>query len=230
MRARFTPTRAQQLVTVTAMHRVQDWEAARDPHAVAFARRTPAADMLFGRAEALARDGREDRGAVDELRKLASGNDEALRDAEARTRIAGTHRENLVPNRAHRLLDAVLRNQAVAAVQTDDLRRFAAVAAFEELGPDEKWTQLVALEPRLVDLEREVQRGTFIHRPGHAVNALEKSERRRRQRDDAQRWFALQDQIDALLGPASGNTNLLAASRAARSAAGDHLESVAKEL
>jgi hypothetical protein len=120
-----------------------------------------ASKPVLDRAKQLAGDGREDVGAVAELRTLARGKARTLRRAERASRFCGYHRERRRANLAYRLLRAAVADAPVAAVPPVDSERIEAVEAFWTLPWAERWTRLTALEPRLSDLEAEVEAGRF---------------------------------------------------------------------
>jgi hypothetical protein len=58
--------------------------------------------------------------------------------------------------------------------------------------------------------------------------SLNTTARRRLRDEQARRWYSLNDRIATLLGPTSGQSDPLLASRAARDAAAAHLEKASK--
>lgn len=202
-----------------AMRHVERWETQRDGDSVAFAKHGPNADAIFARASEFAHAGREDGGAVDELRKVADGDRAAVEEAERLSRVGASHLEDLVLNRRQRLLAALLTDSDVGLLTPDDEGRCAAVAEFQALEPEARWERLVDLEPRLAALAH----GT---RGGDRANSGERDTTtgRRRATEKARRWFALNEQVGALLGPNSGHTDLLLSSRAARNTAVHRLQ------
>lgn len=108
------------------------------------------------RAQTLARDGREDEAAVEELRNLAHGRRRPLVEASQLFKVSGEHLEIRWRNRAVRLLFAATtglplqREDAAVGARLDSLERLAGLPlerAFEDLA---------AREPRLVTLRDRV--------------------------------------------------------------------------
>ena len=64
-------------------------------------------------------------------------------------------------NLAQRLLRAALTQTPLAANSPVDRERIEAVEAFKALSPRERWSRLTTIEPRLNELEADVDAGRF---------------------------------------------------------------------
>jgi hypothetical protein len=156
---------------------------------------------VLKRAEELALAGREDPHAVAELRALSRRRPRALRQALRASRSHGFHHERRDANRAYRLLDAAQRRAPVAAATAEDQERIEAIETLMALDPVARWARFVALEPRLDEFAAGVGASDRV---GPAR-------------------FALATQLDAIVGPQSGQHDLLLRSESALRAAATHL-------
>src|SRR5438132_6363705 len=116
---------------------------------------------VLDHAQQLGRDGREDAQAVAELRALASNRRRTLRQAQRASRFGGYHHELRQANLAHRLLEAAVTRNPVAAITPEDQKRIETVEAFDSLSLSEQWAGLTILQPLLIELEADVQAGRF---------------------------------------------------------------------
>lgn len=124
-------------------------------------RTSPESAAVLELANRLALAGREDLGAVSELRTLAGGDSRTLRWAFRGSRFGGYHHEFRHANRTSRLLLAALRNVVVPPVSREDQLLIEEVEQLKALPRDERWGRLVELQPRLGDLEARVRSGAF---------------------------------------------------------------------
>jgi hypothetical protein len=120
-----------------------------------------AAASVLDRAKQLANDKRQDIQAVEELISLANHKQRTLRQAEKASRYLGYHREIWQANLTNRLLKAALARHSVSDVASGDRERIDNVEAFNRLPRSEQWDHLTRLQPRLLDLDREVNDGRF---------------------------------------------------------------------
>jgi hypothetical protein len=196
--------------------------------------------LVLDRAKQLARDGRADSEAVTELRALANGKRRTLCSAERASRFMGYHRELRQANLANRLLVAALNGPHVDAIPPADNERIETVEAFKALERDERWNRLTELEPRLRELEADVDAGRFgdIRRLPASVRTLKERTRATAQvgatevhfssddppptqeevqelRDHSRRILGLQMSVKRLLGPDSPHSDLLLGSQSA---------------
>lgn len=173
----------------------------------------------------LAADEREDDEAVAELTHLADRRRRTLQVAALGARQRGEHRDYEVPNRAHRLLQAALTGRPVAPVSESEQQRFDVLDAFTELERVEQWRELVEHEPRLADLERDAQAGHYAT----TTRAVQIPTLAPEQRAHAAaELLRVHNELDArlrpLVGPDSGNADILLGSQAAFDAACDYLD------
>ena len=108
----------------------------------------PRSGLLKREAMELASEDREDRQAAEELVSRAEGHDEALRRAALWLRCDGQASEQLLENRAHRLLQAALSGEAVQQI-TEPERRFIEDLESLRAHPEDRFDALVEKEPRL---------------------------------------------------------------------------------
>jgi hypothetical protein len=117
------------------------------------------------RAQALARAGREDEAAVDELRALAHGRRRPLVEASQLFKVSGEHLEIRWRNRAVRLLHAATTGRRMqpedpaVGTRLDSLERLAGLPV------DRAFDELAAREPRLRMLRDQV-----LDAHAHAAN------------------------------------------------------------
>ena len=108
----------------------------------------PRSGLLKNQAMELATDGREDGEAVGELVTRAEHRDEALRRAALWLCCDGQASEQLLENRAHRLLVAALSGEVVQQI-TESERRFIDELETLRARPGDGFDALVEMEPRL---------------------------------------------------------------------------------
>lgn len=120
-----------------------------------------AAASVLDRAKQLANDERQDIQAVEELISLANHKQRTLRQAEKASRFLGYHREAWHANLTNRLLKAALAGHPVPDVAPDDRERIDTVEAFNRLPRAEQWDNLTRSQPRLLDLNGEINDGRF---------------------------------------------------------------------
>jgi hypothetical protein len=103
-------------------------------------------------------DAREDRDAVRALRERAGRHREDLRWAAASTRQTAWITEDGTAYRAHQLLLAAAENRQAQPVTGEQAAWFEQLDAFSAGGDASAFARLVALQPRLTDIERQVTR------------------------------------------------------------------------
>jgi hypothetical protein len=108
----------------------------------------PRSGLLKRQAMELASDDREDRQAAEALVRRAQGHDEALKRAALWLRCDGQASEQLVENRAHRLLKAALSGEPVQQI-TESERRLIEELESLRARPGDGFDALVDKEPRL---------------------------------------------------------------------------------
>jgi hypothetical protein len=186
------------------------------------------ASRVVHRARELAHEGREDQAAVAELSAVANGRRRALRRAERASRQGGMHRESRAFDRMHRLLKAAATGGALEPVSPADAQLFDTLAQFfDRKRPfDEIWTDLVAREPLLLHVEKDVRAGRY----GPAYDAADyettevDDEQRRVRGERARLSLELMERLRKLLGPQAANADPVIRSRKARDFAYWHLD------
>lgn len=185
--------------------------------------------ILAERAELLANQGREDEGALAELRTLAGKH---LRDARAAALWFAEgcwNRESRQADRAYRLLMAVANENAVVAASSDALELFDRVDSLLALSHPEAFGALVKLEPRLAAVAQEAESGELGYRVDAPdfENAHTRSERdlvvqqaRRYERSQS----LLDRRLDALVGPRAELADELLRTQVARNVAEAYLD------
>jgi hypothetical protein len=230
---------------IGALAHVMERRQPRDrPEAVSLGSKARA---VLDRANELALDGREDNGAVSELVSLADGKRRTLRRARHASRFGGFHREHRHANRVFRLLDAACSDGHVGPVEDQDSRRIDEVELMMALPRHERWELLAGREPRLLECESQVRSGAFGWLPGvneqrfvktgdfqigpdgrkmfaaRSVGAPYTEAEARALRETANNRTMLHRRIAQLLGPDSGQRDLLLGSTPAQQAAEAHL-------
>jgi hypothetical protein len=221
----------------------------RDPDRPQIVSHNPRSDAVLERANQLARQGREDAGAVADLTALARGRRRTLRQAEKASRFMGYHRELRVPNLTNRLLKAaVAREQTPQALTAHEDERIAAIEMFHELGKDEQWPFLIAAEPALGRLAADVDSGRFgelrmppeLSKTGVRTPVIVEGRRMERVtlsssdppyapeeiqllRKLSREQMRLTTELQSLVGPLSGQRDLVLVSQNAFDAADRHL-------
>ena len=186
------------------------------------------ASRVLERARGLAYEGREDEAAVAELRTVAGGRRRALRGAERGSRQGGMHRESREFDRVHRLLKAAATGRALEPVSAADAQLFDTLAEFfDRARPiDEIWTDLVAREPLLSNVENEVRAGRY----GPAYDAADyepaevDDERHRVRGERARLSLELMERMRELVGALAVNADPMVRSRKALEVAYWHLD------
>jgi hypothetical protein len=118
---------------------------------------TPNAAVLSARALSLAKAGREDREAVQELQRLSRNRRKDLRSTAAGLRAEGWTDESELYDRATRLVRAAIEDSGVTPVKPDQKMFFAAVRRLEELPLDRAFAELQVECPSLVEVEQKVE-------------------------------------------------------------------------
>jgi hypothetical protein len=108
----------------------------------------PRSGLLKRQAMELASDEREDREAAEELVSRAEHHNEALRRAALWLRCDGQASEQLLENRAHRLLKAALSGEPVQRITERELRLIEELESLRAR-PEDGFDVLVEKEPRL---------------------------------------------------------------------------------
>jgi hypothetical protein len=202
-------------------------DAKEDPDAPGMVSGDERSRLIFARARELAREGREDGDAVDELRALAGRHQRSLRRAEERSRIGGQHLERRRANDIHRLLQAALRNRPVEPPSPADVERFATLEhLFRDRHPDgEVWADLVVREPKLAELAADVRSGRYGLKMDDSPTSaqLGDPEYRRQLGESARLTLELFDRVKQCVGPLSRSADPVITSRAARDIATSYL-------
>src|SRR5215475_14717008 len=124
-------------------------------HPVSF-RTSPRSIELSDLAESLATQHREDDNAAQLLREKAGRHRNDLRRAATRTRSGDWITEDRVTNRANELLLAALENRPVEPTTDEQVAWFARVDALSEGNDHDAFARLVALQPKLADVDRSI--------------------------------------------------------------------------
>ncbi|MGH9126852.1 MAG: hypothetical protein ACRDZ8_19300 [Acidimicrobiales bacterium] len=168
-------------------------------------------------------DGRRDATAVQELARMAGRHRRSLQLAALGARQGGRHHEDAGANRVHRLLQAALTGTPVAPPASDDVARFAVLGPFARRSPRQRWAELVRREPRLADFDEDAQSGRYRPPPGVFDRTLPREQFAALAAEQQERLKELRDRLDLLVGPQSGQTDVLLSSQAALEAAHDYL-------
>jgi hypothetical protein len=206
--------------------REQDLDAER-PEFVMFDERSSA---ILERAQDLAADGREDQGAVAELKALAGRHQRALRLAALRARQWGQHRESSMHNLAHRLLQSAVSGNPVETVRAPERERLTVLDDFAELDRDEAWQTLTTREPQLRELETDARTGRFGRLAGVIDNAMATEEKRQIARERLNGMMELDERLKRLVGPESRRGDILLESHLALETVHSHLLSGAPSV
>ena len=174
------------------------------------------------RAMKLAREGREDSEAVEELRRLSKGRKRSLQRAEQASRLGGRHLEAAEANRAHRLVVAALKQADVEPPDSAQRALFEVLDDFYAAGRPERetWDALLLGEPRLARLLAEVREGRFG--PAHQFDGDQSAERfrdpelQRRQGESARGALELISEVKALCGPSRSSVDPVITARRTR--------------
>jgi hypothetical protein len=182
------------------------------------------ANALLERAQELGAAGREDSEAVAEIIHMTGRHRRPLQLAALAARQWGQHRDYSSANRAHRLLQAALTDGPVAPATPDDRRRFGILDGFTQLEPAEQWSELLRREPRLVAMQHDASAGRF----GSIDEILELATFPSEQRMEAGRHLRrqleeLRQQLQPIVGPASGQGDVVLSSHLAGQIAYSHL-------
>lgn len=130
--------------------------ASSDAKAPAFAVLTERAIGVAARTEELARDGREDDRAADELRELAGGRRRALAEAALLFRLNGEHLETRWRGLAVRLLHAAATGMTIAPETPAATARFDLLEHIAALRPEAAFAEIAVGEPRLLALREQL--------------------------------------------------------------------------
>jgi hypothetical protein len=133
-----------------------------DPDRPEIVSQSPQSKAVLERARELAGEGREDAGAVAELRALARRRRRTLRQAETASRFLGYHHERRQASLTNRLLQAAAAGeQTPTALTAAEEQRIGAIEAFKGLPRSEQWAFLLDAEPVLRILEKDARGGRF---------------------------------------------------------------------
>jgi hypothetical protein len=199
--------------------RGQDLDA-ESPEFVMFDERSSA---ILKRARDLAADGREDQDAVAELKALAGRHRRALRLAALGARQWGRHRESSLRNLAHRLLQSAVTGDPVEAVGAGEREQLAVLDHFAELDRDDAWQTLVAREPQLRELEADARVGRFGRLSRGIEDVIATEEKREIAREGLRGMIELDKRLTPLVGPKSGQGDVLLESHIALECARHHI-------
>jgi hypothetical protein len=185
---------------------------------------------LLHRAEQLAAGQREDPAAVEELVGIAGRHRRALQIAALGARQNGQHHDYSWSNRAHRLLQAALTGAPIAPISPDEQARFDLLDEFFDLDPAAQWSELVNREPRLAALEPAACAGKFaVTRRALDLLSLPHEQRAGAARANLRQRQERDDLLRPLVGPKSGQTDVLLGSRLAAEATSYYLDHLAPD-
>jgi hypothetical protein len=177
---------------------------------------------VLERARELAAAGREDSEGVAALRALAGRSRRALRQAERASRLAGYHHERREANIANRLLKAAVADEPVQAPGDGDVERIHVVEEFFALSRPEQWALLWEMQPRLRQLESDVDAGHFGDPHAPLTTPIDEVDRAH-VRASVRGMLKLTGELRRLVGPDSGSEDLLLGSESAFETARWHL-------
>jgi hypothetical protein len=121
----------------------------------------PEVEAVLKRAGQLARENRQDRAAVADVRTAADNSKRTLKRAARASRFNGLHHELRDQNFVFRLIEAARTGNLVTELSEDDRARIDAVEAMMKLPRAERWALLCEREPTLGRVEQEVRSGAF---------------------------------------------------------------------
>lgn len=221
-----------------------------DPDRPQIVSESPRSKAVLERAKQLADNGREDAPAIGELRVLARSRRRTLRQAERASRFNGYHQELRQANLTNRLLKAAVAGaQTPTGLTAGEAERIGAIETFRELSRPAQWTFLVNAEPSLQRLEADVRKGRFgkVTRPPDGrlrrgtrthetvdgvrmvkvtlscSDPLPTPDESRLIKQLAHAQMQLTSELEALVGPRSGQRDPVLASQQALETAERHL-------
>jgi hypothetical protein len=220
-------------------------------------RERPGAVITGGKSQAilqlaqhLALQRQDNQAAIAELTAAARGNRRTLKRALRASRFGGYYRELAQANLVYRLLDAASSGKPIAAVSLDVRHTIDAVAAMRDRPEKDRWALLVEHEPRLSDLEAQVNQGAFgaldqtetpssdnegpeiiapdgsratMHLVGSSSDAQPSADETWQTMNQARGIMALRRRVSELLGPDSPQQDVLLKSVTAQDEAVSHL-------
>jgi hypothetical protein len=119
----------------------------------------PEVEAVLKRAGQLARENRQDRAAVADVRTAAGNSKRTLKRAARASRFNGLHYELRDQNFVFRLIEAARTGNLVTELSEDDRARIDAVEAMMKLPRAERCALLCEREPALGQVEQEVRSG-----------------------------------------------------------------------
>jgi hypothetical protein len=136
--------------------------------------------LIRDRAVELAADQREDHEAVTELSRMAKGKPGDLKAAARYFRWQNQHAEDPIANRSLRLLQAAITGTPVQPVGPTEAEAMARLTEVQKGSRQQRFVELVELEPRLADLEAQARAGELGRLPqstqlGHGSDHLDVS-------------------------------------------------------
>ena len=143
------------IAILAVLKRMADREAGSPvPKVSIFTKRTaPIRKVAFRLGE----EGREDPGAVGELKQVAGGRSRELRRAETSIRADGGYLEDVTCDRAVRLLQAAATDRPVEPLSDERMEWFEGLRALRDQSIEDGYSLLAALEPQLASFSREIE-------------------------------------------------------------------------
>jgi len=161
----------------------------------------------------LAEEGREDAGAVKELKDAASWRPKELRRAAATFREDGWNVEDITCNRANRLLLAAATGEPVPTLTETEKEWFRTLEVLQHLPVDAAFSRLVVMEPDLALLSHEVETAAEQRDPDDEGY-------------EDRTWNLIWDRCNVLVGLESQSTQPLIRTMIAKGIAFDHLRAL----
>jgi hypothetical protein len=177
-------------------------------HPVGFLKCNPRITELDQLAWTLAANEREDEDAIQMLRDKAARRRNDLRWAAAHVRARRWIDEHRIAYRANELLLAAAEDRPIDAGTVDQEAWFKQIDALSDGWNDAAFTRLVALQPRLADVERSITRSR------HELRRA-KLEGRELAKGRVAVWRQIEHALDPLVGPRADSADQLVRSHRA---------------
>jgi hypothetical protein len=184
-------------------------------------------NQIVMRAEDLAREGRFDKTAVDELVALAAGRRRDLERAAGSLSHDNSYREFRELNGAYRLIGAALDGSEVASLSDEEAARIDEIEAFHALSASDAFSELLRREPRLAELEADVRAGMIDGTPDALDAARPIADRIDAALRPLSKRIELSERLSRIIGPRSGQSDPVLSSSTARTSASLHFEQIA---
>ena len=206
---------------ILATRRLQRKSDRDDPDAPGIVSTDEQTERLNAAARRLAKDGREDRAAVQELQGLAGGRKRTWKRAVRSAQLGGAHFDRADDNRAYRLLIAARDDLPVTPASAAEQARFSELdrVLSKTRGEDQIFDSLVDREPQLSRLFIEARDGRYGPRYiPERPSAAQVRDLAWRENAAAQARGALElaQSVKELAGPTSASTDMVITARRTR--------------